>query len=289
MTSPVNGLLTTYGSLSQVELNYLFTAAALGVTNLEPTTNYVFIGKVDQWPDDNNPPTPSQDQATLKKLFKNMIAAKLIYTSNLAAVVPRFDWTTGTVYSQYTDYQDIFTFDSNGVMNNKFYVRNNIDQVFKCLWNNNGNASTVEPHFEPGTFNSNLIFQGADNYKWKYMYTIAACPKKTFMDATWIPVPVGENTPNPLQTAAGFGDIEVINVTNGGSGYDPANAAITVTITGDGTGATGVATTNAQGSITDVVVTNSGTDYTYATVSISASIGSGATAITEASPIGGHG
>jgi hypothetical protein len=59
-------------------------------------------------------------------------------------------------------------------------------------------------------------------------------------------VPVGQNTPNPIQTAAGSGDIEVINVTDGGSGYDTANGAITVTITGDTTG-TWVGATNGIG------------------------------------------
>ena len=124
MTTPVSGLLTTYGSLTQVELNYYFTAASTGASNLQPSTVYFAIGKTDQWLDDNNPPAPTQDQATIKKLFKNLVAAKLILTSNLSAVVPRFDWTAGTVYSQYNDYTNNFTFDSNGVMNNPFYVRN---------------------------------------------------------------------------------------------------------------------------------------------------------------------
>ena len=108
------------------------------------------------------------------------------------------------------------------------------------------------------------------------------------MDSRWIPVPVSDNTPNPIQSAAGFGDIEVINVTNGGSGYDSANATITVTITGDGTGATGTAETSA-GKITNIVVTNTGANYTFANVSFTSALGSGATAAAPISPIGGHG
>jgi hypothetical protein len=157
------------------------------------------------------------------------------------------------------------------------------------LWNNLGTPSTVEPYFQPGNYGLNNIFKGSDGYKWKYMYTIDVGIKKTFMDATWIPVPVGQNTPNPIQNAAGSGDIEVINVTNGGSGYDTANGAITVTITGDGTGAQVLALANVAGSITDIIVLNAGTNYSYATVTISSAIGSGATAIAPVSPIGGHG
>ena len=120
------------------------------------------------------------------------------------------------------------------------------------------------------------------------MYTIDTGLKRKFMDSKWIPVPVSVNTPNPIQTSAGFGDIEVINITGGGSGYDSANATITVTIIGDGTDATATAETSA-GQITNIVVTNTGANYTYANVSITSLLGSGATAIAPISPIGGHG
>ena len=145
MTTPVSGLLTTYGSLTQVELNYFFTAASTGAANLQPSTVYFAIGKVDQWPDDNNPPAPTQDQATLKKMFKNLVAAKLVLTSNLAAVVPRFDWTSGTVYDRY-DNTSTTLFD-----NNNFYVitepliTGGEYYVYKCIDNNDGGASTVNP------------------------------------------------------------------------------------------------------------------------------------------------
>jgi hypothetical protein len=112
--------------------------------------------------------------------------------------------------------------------------------------------------------------------------------KQKFFDSSWMPVPVGQNIPNPISTAAGFGDVEVINITNGGSGYDPANAQIYVTVNGDGSGAAGV-TTTVGGSITDVIITNTGSNYTQASVTITSAIGSNATAISPVSPIGGHG
>jgi hypothetical protein len=107
------------------------------------------------------------------------------------------------------------------------------------------------------------------------------------MDSSWMPIPVGENTPNPIQTPAGYGDIEVINVVNGGTGYDPSNAAISVVVTGDGVSAAGTAVVE-DGVITDIVVTNTGTDYTYANVSVTSSLGSNASFISPASPVGGH-
>jgi hypothetical protein len=282
-------ILTYNARVGQVEQTYYSPTSVLPITGLPISSIYVFLSRVDPWGDDLNPDTPQQTQQYIKSVYKNVFAVKLVNQNNISPVIQRVDWQSGQLYQYYQDDIDMFQVDQNGFNILTYYVRNSYDQVFKCLWNNYGQNSTVEPYFQPGNYGVNNIFQGSDGYKWKYMYTIDVGSKKTFMDATWIPVPVGENTPNPLQNSAGSGDIEVINVTNGGSGYDPANGAITVTITGDGYGATGIATANASGSITDIIVTNSGSNYSYATVTISSDIGSGATAIAPVSPIGGHG
>jgi hypothetical protein len=216
-----------------------------------------------------------------------MFVAKKIGTNDISPVIQRVDWTTGTIYDAYSDQVNMFELNEDGTNAKKFYVKNRFDQVFKCLWNNNGSTSTVEPYFEPGTFNANQIFQGTDSYKWKYMYTITSGSKLKFMDASWMPVPVGNTIPNPVSTYAGTGDIEVINVTNGGSGYDEVNAAVSITVTGDGYLASANAVVT-NGSITDILVANTGFNYTYANVSINSSLGSGATAIAPISPIGGH-
>ena len=281
-------ILTYNARVSQVEQVYYSPTAVLPVTGLPISSIYVFLSRIDPWLNDLNPDTPQQTQQYIKEVFKNMFVAKLVNQNNISPVIERHDWLSGTTYNYYQDNINMFEVDQNGFNVINYYVRNSYDQVFKCLWNNLGTPSTVEPYFQPGNYGLNNIFKGSDGYKWKYMYTIDVGTKKTFMDATWIPVPVEQNTPNPLQTAAGSGDIEVINVTNGGSGYDTANGAVTVTITGDGTGAEGLAVANAAGSITDVIVINAGTNYSYATVTLSSTIGSGATAIAPASPIGGH-
>ena len=45
--------------------------------------------------------------------------------------------------------------------------------VYKCLDNNGGAASTVEP-----TGTSTSILSTGDGYKWKYMYTLSASTNK---------------------------------------------------------------------------------------------------------------
>jgi hypothetical protein len=258
----------------------------------------MFLSMVDAWPTDSDPPAPTQDQKTLKTALKNMFVAKKINASDISPVIKRNDWTSGTVYDYYKDTVDMFELDSEGNQVLNFYIKNRYDQVFKCLWNNNGAESLNEPFFEPGSYDTQGIYTGADGYKWKFIYTIDTGSKVKFMDSTWMPVLVGGNTPNPLASASGAGNIDTINILNGGSGYDPANAVVTVVITGDGTASNGdfYTTAAASAEVTDGVVTrivvdpfNTGKDYTFANAAIVSTVGSGAVLEVPVSPIGGHG
>jgi hypothetical protein len=280
-------LLTYNAKISSVEEAYFAPVAVVPpYYNVPLSSLFCFLAKVDPWLDENDPPAPTQDQRYIKQVFKNMFVAKNITSNDISPVIKRVDWTTGVTYDYYRDDLDMFEVDGSGNPIYNFYVRNQYDQVFKCLWNA-GVPSTVEPYFEPGSYGTNNIYLGSDGYKWKYMYTIDTGTKVKFMNADWLPVPVGANTPNPLVSSAGAGNIDVINVTNGGSGYDLANAVVTVTVTGDGTGAAGTVQVT-DGVITDVVMTSTGKNYTYANVAITSTIGSNATAIAPTSPVGGH-
>jgi hypothetical protein len=281
------GILTYNNGFYQTSSVYYTPSSTIATTGLPLGSFYCFLSRVKSWPTEAIPPAPTQDQKYLKDTFKNMFVAKKITSSDISPVIERINWTSGEIYDYYDDSTDMYVLDINGTILKRFYIKNRFDQVFKCLWNNNGGVVSTEPYFEPGNFNANQIFQGADNYKWKYMYTITSGNKLKFMDDAWMPVPIGTTIPNPFSSFAGVGSVDVINVTNGGTGYDPSNATITVTVTGDGRFATANATV-VSGSITDIVVANTGSNYSYANVSITSSLGSGAVAIAPASPIGGH-
>lgn len=282
-----------YGSKIYEILQYYYApAATANSSNSLQNALYAFIGQVDPWTDEESPPMPEQDQYSLKQVFKNIIAAKKVTSSDISPVLPRRDWKTGTIYDVYSDTEDMFTVDSNGILTKNFYVRNRFDQVFKCLWNNNGGQSTIEPEFLPGTFDKTFLVKTADGYKWKFMYTINIGQKQKFLDANWMPVPIPERIPNPVDTYAAHGDIEVINVTNTGRGY--FSGGVKITINGDGQNANGIATVNSAGYITDIVVANTGQGYTYAETVITTETGYPtpnvvATAISPVSPVGGHG
>lgn len=284
-----NQNLLTYGfNASQIKQDYYSPSLVLsGSTN--PTESiYCFLSQVLPWADDNNPDVPEQTQRYLKTVYKSMFVAKHITSNNITPVAQRFDWTSGEIYDYYRDDIDMFEKDSSGLLVKIFYVKNRYDQVFKCLDNNNGAESTDEPFFQPGTYNTNNVFaSGVDGYKWKYIYTIDVGNKVKFMDSTWIPVPVGSKTPNAT-TTAGTGSIDAIILTNGGVNYEPSNT--TITITGDGTGATANLSMS-SGVITDINIFNPGSNYTYANVSITSANtqASNAAAFAPVSPVGGHG
>ncbi len=288
MASANVGLLTYNSGVFHSTSTYYSPSVILPSTGEYLNSMYCFLSRVVPWTTETDPPAPIQTQKYIKDLYKNMFIAKKITSNDMSPVVERIDWVSGDIYDYYRDDVDMFQKDPNGTITRRFYVRNKFDQVFKCLWNNNGTTTTKEPYFEPGTFSTNNVFQGSDGYKWKYMYTITYANKIKFLDDTWMPVPLPSSAPNAIDTFAGSGSIDVINLTNGGTGYDLANADVYVTVTGDGKYASANVTVT-SGVITDVVVANTGSNYTYANVSISSAIGSNATAVVYSSPIGGHG
>lgn len=288
-------LLTDYARLYNVENMYYAPVATVAPLYQNPDSIYCFLADVDPWPNDLDPPSPQQDQKSIKQILKRIFVAKKITSNDITPVIKRINWNSGVIYNYYRDDVNMLEIDQNGSPVYSFYVRNRYDQVFKCLWNANGGPSTVEPYFEPGSYGTNNIFTGTDGYKWKYMYTIDGSLKIKFMDESWLPVPIGVGyVPNPLinpdnmTVAPGIGNIDVVNVTNGGSGYDPANDTISIVITGDGTGASATPVID-YGIVTDVIMANTGSNYSYANASISSTMGAGAEFVVPVSPIGGHG
>jgi hypothetical protein len=290
-TANSSAQLLPAGRLYEV-LQYYYAPAGAGAIASNINNLYGFIGRVTPWDDENNPPVPDQSDYSIKGYFKDIIAAKLITSSDVGAIVPRIDWVSGNVYDYYDDTVNMIETDSDGVLVKNFYVRNKFDQIFKCLWNNNGAESVDEPQFLPGTFDNTFLVKTADGYKWKFMYSLDAGLKQKFFDTKWMPVPVGSNIPNPVQTFAAQGSIDVINLTTLGEGYSAGG--VTITISGDGQYAEAIPLVDETGKLYDVAMANTGQGYTFAQVTIEPKVGySTPTVVAEGfapiSPIGGHG
>jgi len=311
---------------------------------------------------------PNQSTDYINAVNRNLIAIKKVTAADMAFVVPRIDWQSGTVYDMYDSSSDMYTTikytSTNGTVNSnnsrtisgantsfltqfspgnfvyfsgdglnvapqfrqvtdifsntsmnvntaitgaivqntaflvtdsspkyakKFYVRNKYDQVFICLFNNNGAQSTTMPQISiGGELPEKPYIITADGYKWKYLYTIPAGQKKLFFSKDWMPVFKNST----VVASAVDGQIDIILINNTGSGYNQnvaSNTANILTVSGDGTGANLSAKVDANGAIFDINVLNGGSSYTTANVVITSQSGSNANLRVIIGPTGGHG
>lgn len=193
---------------------------------------------------------------------------------------------------QYTEELLYKSEDSGYEYSNKFYVRNNLDQVFKCLFNNGGVPSTIKPEITlGGQLPENPFIETADGYKWKYLYTIPSGLKNRFFTERYMPVisdpVVVTNTRN--------GRVDIIQILDGGNGYfqgTTTNNYAIVKVSGDGTGAQ-FSVDVLNGKINEVNIINGGSGYTNMTLELQDPIKLPATSNASLraviSPPGGHG
>ena len=249
---------------------------------------------------DSSPITPVDSVDYEFYTFDDAIAAKKITSSDVSYVIPRRNWSSGTVYDMYrhdygrritgTTTAKTSTSGASNLYDTTFYVLNSNNNVYKCLDNNSGANSTVEP-----TGTSNSVLSTADGYKWKYMYSLSASQQTNFLSTDFMAVA----TNGTVSAAATDGALDVVTVKTGGTGYTTSGAASTGTITSvpiRGDGSSGTATvTITSGVVTAVAISAAGSGYTYGYItnadilSQGGGTGSGAELDVIIGPKGGHG
>lgn len=337
----------------------------------EGANTYMGIGKPITWStSDSVIPNSIETTNSLFEVYRNLVSLKKLTNSDMNLVAPRVDWSNNTVYSEYTENLELFSYEIkenlNGTVNtsisslnvsgnlttftsnlsvgdfivieggntkthpkvkkeivsitnnefmmvnsaftkeytmntfyksintypqfaNKFYVRNNRDQVFKCLSNNSGAASTIMPEIDiGGSLPENPYIITSDGYKWKYLYTIPGGLKEKFFTSEWMPV-VNDNV---VTTSAVNGRLDVFKINNGGSGFLLSGNSISsniINVVGDGTGANLTANVY-NGSISDLNIINRGSGYTRADIVLDTTLGGiDANISVVIGPPGGHG
>jgi hypothetical protein len=210
-----------------------------------------------------------------------------VIAANATALVVNSNFT-----STYTSANIFRVVSSTTQYSNKFYVRNSQDQVFKCLFNNNGAVSNTQPQISlGGELPENPYIETVDGYKWKYMYTIPTGLKNKFFTDKYMPV----LRDTIVFANAEDGRIDIIKIVNGGTGYyagSSVNNYAIASITGDGTLAN-VTVDVVSGVIADINILSGGNNYTNAIVTITdplqQDIGNTANLQVVISPQYGHG
>jgi hypothetical protein len=200
---------------------------------------YLFIGKSDKWsstldstadiaPNDS---TPHDTLLEVRDADSNMIALKSIGSTDVINLIPRYNWTSGNIYSAWDDDKtDIYDRGND----TPFYVLTDTFAIYKCLHtpkDSQGNlvASTVKPSHVPTVNNSGDLegdpIKYADGYIWKFMFQITATESAKFLTNSYM----------PIKTVVG-GAIATITAGSGGTLPTITNGNLIVGATSGATG-----------------------------------------------------
>jgi hypothetical protein len=279
----MTGIITD--SLKRVLLDNLITEVATAGASY-----YIGIGRSQDWDSSDTAPIPAntlREERNLRLQLQSIKSAE-----DVSYVVPRNNWTAGTIYTGWDD-------NTSGYPSIPYFVITDDNSVYMCLKQGRDNtgaavASTVKP-----TGASVNSFLTADGYMWKFLYTLTAGDANKYLTANYIPVkfiesidsssPAADIEQKGIQDAAIPGQIGSIRIIDGGSGYTSAPA---VTVIGDGSGCLAKATVFG-GRIVNISLDSNGSGgiahgsgYTKATVSFSTG---GARARVALPPVGGFG
>ena len=263
------------------------------------STYYMLIGKPTAFDSDTSggtdtsPPTPNDDVSSEFHVWDSAIGAKKISSGDVSNVVPRRNWTNGTIYDMYEHDISSTNTSQSGASNlydATFFFMSSTNKVYKVLDNNGGTAySGTEP-----TSTSNSPFK-LGGYILKYMYTVSASDEAKFFTSDFIPA----ITDSTVSANATDGAIESIIVT---AGTGQTDGTYFTPVYGDGANAgktTGailklVISNGAIASFgltdgTDTTIHSAGTEYTFATVNLASGYTFSDAALTTAAAIGGSG
>lgn len=167
---------------SLVTDNFRIRNARDFVASISTDNFYIYLGGFSPWADDNLPPTPTD---TIQNIdydeWQTMIGAKKVGAADVRFMVPRINWTTGTVYSEYNP--DAIELPRSTPGHYVLSDDSGVYKVYKCISNNGDAASTDQP-----TSTSAAIFTTSDGYNWKYMYTITTADAVKFLSPQFMPV-----------------------------------------------------------------------------------------------------
>jgi hypothetical protein len=216
---------------TKITKNFNIHNAKQFVESLDEQANsiyYITAGRHVEWANSTSPDIPSDSIfASYYDLYDNMSFGKKINNADMKHMITRHNWTSGTVYTPYKH-------DDTDLPSRNFFVLVTEDSgysVFKCLDNNKGAPSTQKPSFDEVDETEEIYVTTADQYQWKYMYSISTTDFDKFATSTKIPV-----IPNANVTANAIsGAVDVIKVNDGGSRYfSVANGVVKIaSVAGD--------------------------------------------------------
>jgi hypothetical protein len=259
--------IQSFTSIGNTSNNYY---AFLG----QPNSGNSQAGGSPNWGEGLNPLDSFTDENQIKQ---TIISLKKITNSDVRRVIRKVEWSAGTTYEMYRHDYSVYNktpvTNSTRLYESNYYVINEDLRVYICLQNgSNPDNPKGKPSFDQPTFTDlepRVAGTSGDGYIWKYLFTIKPSEIIKFDSIDFIPVPEGWGTTGEsisIKNNAIDGKIQIITITNSGSGYQYSGGLpysfTNIPILGDGTGGTATVIVNSIGKVTDVFVTEGGSGYT---------------------------
>jgi hypothetical protein len=181
------------------------------VTEQSNNAYYLFISQHVTNLDTVLPDALDDPQQVYVDVYHNMIAGKRFNSNDVSPMIRNIPYVAGVYYDMYDDGDPLLATKNYYAITNagSFY------HVWKVLDNNNQSNSTIPPNFSDIDVNDEL-YQTADGYRWKYMYSVDSTTVAKFGTSQYFPY-VANTT---VSSIAVDGSIDVIQVQVGGQGYN---------------------------------------------------------------------
>ncbi len=199
--------------------NYRLMNAESFISSVGTSFYYAFAGSSNPWTGGTVPALYDNPGIVQFDAYNNMIFGKKLQTTDVSLMINSYQWISGTVYDMYDDRDTTLS-------TKQFFVwtfEGSFYYVWKCLNNNNAIESTSEPQFSD-TGASDIYYETADGYQWKYMYRFSQSIYAKFATDLYIPVVPDSNVTS--NAVSGAVDVIVpvnangIIVSSTGKGYD---------------------------------------------------------------------
>lgn len=177
------------------------------------STYYILAAKHTEYSGgDSSVPTPEDSILdTVTSVYQETVFGKRVTPADVSEMVPRYNWTSNTVYDMYDD-QD------GDLLTKQFYTvasNGSIYYVYKVLDNNLGVPSTESPISSTSESACNFITT-ADGYTWKLLYSLSNTAFNKFATDDYMGVVLNANVAGNSIPGA----IDVVKIDYTGSNYD---------------------------------------------------------------------
>lgn len=286
------------------EFRVFNVATLMNIFGTPGNSLYLGIGRPQYWDLTQNsdvaPPIPLNTELGTERDWEDMMHLKLINPADISTGMFKEMWTPNTIYDTYRhdwsgsrasayNGSNPFTPTPADLSQAKYYVIDSNYNLYICLKQNIVNGviqpSTQAPNTGVQVGTNTGMYKTSDGYYWKFIGITTPADVVKFSTDTYHPVETltaapGLNDPYytqwlSQQNSATFKrGIYVINVLNGGSGYNGGSSgtisfpSVGITVSGNGTGLAGTVTFGAGGVVQSIEVTNPGSGYTFLTMTI---------------------